>query len=412
MAPIRLKAGSTRALLPIKAFLKELKSMAKAGIGDVQNLLKSFKSNIKSLDDIVTTLPVTKNKYGFIELAENSVGNVNKVIREANLAELVRLSGKNVPYTSADVVSFKTLVSDTPELSFKELSDLVTANKKSYPQLDLKTADFPTMSKTASANITRIENNLLKYVSTGGKVLLTLGVIYVGVDWLTKTTEQRKGCFMMTTINGVTTSCKVEAYSCIGSGGELCSSALPYYNTTLVLMKIATLPDDNELKIKVAQAAGVQVSALNSSLASVIDTKYSEVSQIIESETNKPTFSICSITHPDVENGVVPACRMCSPSDNPISTTYIDGNQYPDNITFTCSINPSILDVVTDAAKSTGKNLLAGISTTLSTILKPLLIVAAVILVIIILVSIGVKLLKGRGGGGGGTNEIRYAPLT
>nr|WIE70396.1 ODV-e56 [Oryctes rhinoceros nudivirus] len=129
MAPIRLKAGSTRALLPIKAFLKELKSMAKAGIGDVQNLLKSFKSNIKSLDDIVTTLPVTKNKYGFIELAENSVGNVNKVIREANLAELVRLSGKNVPYTSADVVSFKTLVSDTPELSFKELSDLVTANK-------------------------------------------------------------------------------------------------------------------------------------------------------------------------------------------------------------------------------------------------------------------------------------------
>lgn len=139
---------------------------------------------------------------------------------------------------------------------------MATQNKKSFPYLDLKETDFPNMSKTAATDIKKIENNLFKYFKQGTTIALTLGVIYVAVDWLVKTTEKRKGCFMLTTISGKTTSCKVQAYSCIGSEGDLCTSTLSYYNTTLVLMKIATLADDNELKIKVAQAAGVDPSAM------------------------------------------------------------------------------------------------------------------------------------------------------
>lgn len=84
--------------LPIKTFLKELKTMSKASVTGAETLLNSFKSNIKSLDDIITTMPVTKNKYGFINMAENSVGSVNKVLREGDLPELIKMSGKNISY--------------------------------------------------------------------------------------------------------------------------------------------------------------------------------------------------------------------------------------------------------------------------------------------------------------------------
>lgn len=397
--------------ISIKTFLKELKGVSKAGLAETESLVKSFKSNIKSLDDIVTNLPITKNKHGFIEMAENTVGKVNKIMREGDLAEMVKLSGRNVPFTSVDTKGFKSLVADTPERAYKDIADLATSNKRSFPQLNVSVTELPNISKSAAKDVAKVENNLFKYFKKGTTVALTLGAVYVGVDWLTKATESRKGCFMLTTINGKTTSCKVQAYSCIGSDGNLCSDSLPYYNTTLVLMKIATLPDTNELKIKVATAAGVEPSALNTSLATVIDTKYSEIDAVISSETTLPDFIICELTHADVEKGVIPACRMCSPSDDPISTTYIDPNQYPDNVTFQCSINPSLLDTITDAAKNTGKDLLDGISGGLMTILKPLLIVAAVILAIVIIISIGMKVIKRGSGSGRGGSDSGYKPL-
>ncbi|ATY70199.1 odv-e56 [Tomelloso virus] len=383
--------------LPIKSFLKDLKSLAKATVSEAEELVKGFKSDIKSLDEVVTTLTPSKNKYGFIELSENQVGLVNEVMRQGDLRELIRISAKDIPFTSADSKAFKTLVADTPELKYKDVTDTAASNKKSYPQLNLTEAEIPNMSKTAAKDVKKVENNLFKYFKKGTTIALTLGAVYVAVDWLTKTTEKRKGCFMLTTLNNKTTSCKVQAYSCIGSGGDLCTTSLNYYNTTLVLIKVATLDDTNELKIKVAAAAKVNVSDVNANLAKIIDNSYEAVDAVISSATTKPSFTICEITHPDVEKGVVPSCRMCTPSDNPISTTYIDPSQYPDNVTFNCVINPSLLDTIADAAINTGKDLLSGVSSGLMTLLKPLLIVAVVIIVLIIVATIGLKVIKGLG---------------
>lgn len=399
--------------LPIKSFLKELKLLGRAGVDEVGSLLKNFKSNIKSLDDVITKLPVTKNKHGFIELGENSIGKVNKVMREGNLSEIVKMSGKNIPVSKIESASFKSLVADTPEKAFKDVTDLATANKKSFPHLDLKEADLGNMSKSAAKDVKKVESNLYKYFKTGTKIVLTVGVVYVGVDWLIKTNEKRKGCFMLTTINGKTTSCKVQTYSCVGSGGDMCTSALPYYNITLVLIKIASMPDTDALKIKVAAAAGVQPSALSSSLANVIDTKYSEITTVIADATNKPTFVICELSHPDVEKGEIPPCRMCSPSDTPISTSYIDPKQYPDNVTFQCSPNPSLLDTLADVVKNTGKDLFDGISGGLTTLLKPLLILGGVIIIILILISVVMNLFKNRGSHKNDNNKIQtIVPMT
>lgn len=383
--------------LPIKSFISELKSLTKAGEVETRRLLKTFKSEIKSLDEVVLSFEPKLNRYGFVELNGNSIGRVTRVLSEGDLAELVKISGKNVAFTSVDAKAFKSLVADTPERAYKEVSDLALSNKKSFPQLDIKENGFSNMSSTAVRDVKKVENNLFKYFKQGTTIALTLGAVYVGVDWLTKATEKRKGCFMLTTINGKTTSCKVQAYSCVGTDGDFCQSQLTYYNTTLVLMHVASLPDTDPLKIKVAQAAGIDSSKLSSSLASVIDSKYAAIDAVISAEKTKPLFNICELKHQDVEKGVVPPCRMCSPSDNPISTTYIDPAQYPANVTFTCSINPSLLDTIADAAKSTGRDILDGVSSGLSKLLKPFLMIALILIVIVIAISIFMKVIKSSG---------------
>lgn len=376
--------------------LKRLTGVGKASVEEASTLLKSVNSTVRSVDEAVKSLPVSRARQGYLLMGEETVGSVNKILREGDLSGLVRISKRDIPYTSADTKAFKSTVADVPEKKFRDVQDLAASSKKSHPQLDVSAEQAANLSNSAKADVKKIENNLSKKFAAGTKIALTIGAIYVGVDWLTKATEQRKGCFMLTTLNGKTTSCKVQAYSCIGSGGTLCSTTPAYYNTTLVLMKIATLANDDARKIKVAEAAGVSVADLQNKLATIIDQKYEAVSAVITAMQDKPALTVCELKHPDIEKGVIPPCRLCSPSDNPISTTFIDSSQYPDNVTFQCVINPSLLDTAADAIVNTGENILNGVGGAISGALKPILIVVAVILVLVLLISILVKFVPKR----------------
>lgn len=287
------------------------------------------------------------------------------------------------------------MLSVTPERSSRELADLTVSNKKVYPQLDIVEADFNKISKTAAADLAKVEKNTSKYFKNGTKIALTIGVMVVGVDWIRKTTLQVKGCHMLTVIDNKTTSCKVAAYSCVGEGGDLCSQKFDYPNTTLILMKVVTMPDTDPLKMKLADATGIEVDKLSDNIGKLIDKFYEKVYETIEANKNEiPKYNVCELKNPNIENGIVPPCRICSPSDNPIATTYIDPKDYGDNITFQCVDNPSMLSIITDAAKTTGKDLFAGITSTLFTILKPFVIVLVIIIFIIILISIIAKYVQ------------------
>lgn len=383
-----------------REFLEDLKSFSgfeKTLAIDAERLLREVDTGIKGVDEAIKSLPVAKSEQGFLIMGERPVGEINKVLREADLAELVRISKKDIPITSSDKSLFKATVNDTPELKFREVSDLANASKAKYPHLDVTVENIENLSKAGQRDLKIAENNLFKYFKRGTIISLTIGTIVVGVDWLAKATEKRKGCFMLTTINHKTTSCKVQAYSCVGQGGDMCPQNLKLYNVTLVLMKIATLDDTDSRKISVAKAAGVAVGDLEKNLSQVIDKKYDAIAKVIrEMGADRPEFAICDIRHNDVENGVVPACRMCTPSANPISTQFIDPTQYPDNITFQCSINPSLIDTISDAVINTGKNLWDGITNGILQFLKPIAIFIVVILSLFIVVSIVLKFIPNR----------------
>lgn len=335
-------------------------------------------------------------------MGEETVGAVHRLVREANLDGLARAAGANVLITSTERSAFRQTMLDTPERALRDVGEAAATSAARRPHLNVTAEQVTSLSTSGKRDYAKITQNLFKYFKQGTFVALTLGGVYVGVDWIAKTTERRKGCFMVTTIDNKTTSCKVAAYSCIGStdGSEMCRSvSSKYYNATLVLMHIAAdLPDNDKRKIDVAKAAGVPVNELNAKLATVIDTKFAEVSSVIEQmgdEKRPSNFKICEITHPNVEGGKVPPCRMCSPSDNPTSTTFIDSNQYGDNITFQCSVSPTIIETIDDAIISTGKNLWEGVTSALAP-LKKWLIWGAVIVVIVLVLTLIVRFLPGR----------------
>lgn len=378
-------------MVSFKSILRELKSygnITKRGVEECKTLLRSSESGVKSLDTALQNLPISKNKSGFLLLGDETVGAISKYLRSGDLDNLIRATNTKIPYTSAEKNSFKSLVKDFPEKGLSDVEDISKQVKRTHPELDVVPEKVNTLSTTGKSNLKKIGDNILKKFKNGAVIGLTIGAIYVVGDALIKGTEARKGCFMLTTINGKTTSCKVQAYSCVGSGGNFCNQNFNYYNTTLIVMAICELADTDSRKIDLANKVEETPSNLYKNLANIITNKYEILHEFVSKLDNKPTFEPCTIKHPDIEKGVIPPCRLCTPSANPTSTLFIDSNLYGDNIAFECVENPSILDTAADIIKTTGENILDGIGSSFSGLLKTVGIYAGVILVLIIIVML------------------------
>lgn len=380
-------------------FLTKLKNYSGIGKGttsEITTAIKEASSGVRSVDDAIKSLPVGRTKQGFLTLAERPIAFVNRILREANLDELVKLTQRNIPIGSVDRKLFAETVGATPERALKNVDDLASVTKNARANLNVTTDAVSQLSDTAKRDLKKVEGNLSKYFKQGTVIALTIGAVYVGVDWITKSTEQRKGCFMLTTIDGKTTSCKVVSYSCVGKGGEACTSVGNYYNVTIWLIAIAALPDTDQRKIQLCTQLNIEPKDMEKSLKSIIDTNYEKAASTIETmERNNQNVKpdICKVKNANIEGGVIPPCRMCSPTANPTSTMYIDPSQYGENITFQCVENPTILDTIADASISTGKNLWEGVTGGIGSVFKRILIGIGVVIGLLVLLSIAFKVV-------------------
>lgn len=384
------------ALTEFRQFLVNLKSLGtSSALSEAETLIRNVNSGIQNVDIAIGALRVSASPERLILLGGQSVGSVHTILRQANLRALLALSDANVAFTSADEAAFKVTVGPTPERGIYELTEASTLNKQRFPNMNVAADETALLSTTGKNNVAKAESNLLKHFALGTKIAITIGVVTVGVGWAIKDTQDNEGCFMCTTINNRTTSCKIQKYSCgkYGNQGMFCSQVPPLYNVTIILMTLANRPNDDTHKISVCEAAGIQPSEMSNKLTTIIDSKFPEVSAVIKKIAGDIPTSPCTITHPQIDNGVVPACRMCSPTASPTSTEFIDPQQYGDNITFVCRSNPSILDTITDVALSTGKNLFDGIGSGLSSLLRPIGIAAAVIVFVVVIVAVIMALL-------------------
>lgn len=389
-------------------FMSELKKFVNVGKSaeEMVDLTKSVKSGMNSFDDIVGKMPVRKSTNGVIAFGDATVGSVRKLVREGDISGLAKLSKSTVKITESDRKAFSALTGITPEKHIRELTENTAVAKKLYPSLDVPAKEIERLPESSKSALNKVSNNLLKKFKTGSIIALTIGTVYVGVDWLSKATEARKGCYMITTINNKTTSCKIAAHTCTGDrSSNLCTSAVPeYYNVTLVLMTISEMPNTDNLKTELCSKLNIDPKDLASSLKTIIDTKFDVVKSFVVSLNKRPTLNVCGLRSDQVENGVIPDCRMCSPSANPTSTTFIDPAQFPDNMTFQCVVNPSVLDTIMDAAASTATDLWEGVGKLINFPVKKIAIGAAIAVIVLVLLWVISKVFARSGSGSIGYN--------
>lgn len=384
--------------------MKKIKSVGGATAEEAALALRSEKTGLRAFDQMMQVIPFTNNKFGILKIGEQTVGAFNKYMRHGDLGALFRMNKIKVALTSVDEKMFRETMVGTPEYRSHNIDVLSNNAKKSHPHLDVKAKDIDAMPESTKADVAKMEKTAKLRFGTQVKIVLFIGVVGMGNSWIQANLKARRGCHMSTNIDGKITSCKIEAHTCLepvtGSTVSVCGGQLVremnLYNVTLVLMHLANMADnENQLKVLVCAAAKVEPETMSENLLKIIDNHYKTVSDVIALNKDKiPTFSPCADKHKDIENGVIPVCRMCSPSADPLSTSYIDPSQYADNITLECIPDPSVLDVVSDFITTTGYNILSKVASTLWTLTKPLLYIIGALAAVLALVLIGFSMFK------------------
>lgn len=135
--------------LAFGSFLTDLKNfigVTEKSTAEAAELLKTAESGVKVFDDTIAALPVDKSPQGFITMADQPVGAIDRLVRSADLEGIVRLSNNKVPITTSDITNFHKLVGETPEFAFKNVDDAATITKRTHPELDVTPDNMDNLS--------------------------------------------------------------------------------------------------------------------------------------------------------------------------------------------------------------------------------------------------------------------------
>lgn len=389
--------------------LKVFKNSIKHSADELAVLLKrSAKTGIGVVDDILLKIKVQKTARGFLAIeGDVPINKFEHLIKSADLDGLTKITKTTKTVTSKEKTAFKEIVGKTAESELHNLNELTQTAAQSSKYADLNIHKITESTpKTTLEKIKIAEKALLAIGKTGAVISLTVGVIYIVANGLSRATSDRTGCFMLTTINGKVESCKVSRLTCsseYASSGVKCPNNSQDINVKLnVLLCLLSLENVNEktkiYRDKVCELSGVSQDSYISKFNEILNSaKFQEIFTYIMANidgisagNNKP---ICELSAVADTNGKVPLCRMCDPGASPLSTEFVDTNSLADNITFECR-NPTILDTIVDVAKSTGLDLLKSITTPVWQFLKPFAIVASVFAVLAFIIGLVFKLIN------------------
>ncbi|ATZ81487.1 ODV-E56-2 [Drosophila innubila nudivirus] len=375
-------------------FVQQLKLKSRSTVDEVRTLLKNFTSNIKPLETSIVNMIVSLDTHGFIRINDLTIGQLNKLLREGDLKQIASMSFKDSEFTDKDLEDFNAMTAHFPENKYYHVTKAINENVKISPQYNITETSFDNLSNELLEELSKIERSLLEHFKLGEIIILNAGSLTVTDQWLFDGTRKRKGCYMFTNIDGKISSCKVSSFTCAGikTDESTCKDVtnLNYRNTVLELIAIAAAEDTNPLKIEVAKIGNVSVDEVQQFLDIIIDEQFNELYTLLQdSRDNIPEFEICVIKNTNIENGVVPTCRLCSPDAKPLTTAYLDPNQYDENVTFQCINDPSLLDLISDIEFSTKLTLLPKSSSIQKSKINYIVwVVCAIVVLIVVIVLV------------------------
>lgn len=218
------------------------------------------------------------------------------------------------------------------------------------------------MSTNGIKETETIDKRLKKIAGVSGKIVLTVGILYVGIDWLKRSLEERKGCWLITTVNGKSTSCRMSRHMC--SKITLSSTApcvnentFDIYNAVVFLINTFNRPTDDNLLKGLLIALNIEVLPSTDEIPNIIKTKFDVLDTFTKEHLNEmKTMNLCAHDL-GVESNKIPYCRMCDPQALPSNTTFVNTDGLSSNMTFHGVEDPNVLDLLSDVVTSTGKNI-------------------------------------------------------
>ena len=345
-------------------FFSALRKGSKAGLkgSDASALISAIKKpdiKIKNIDSAFDNLPL-EFKAGRIEV--NNVP-LNRVASEIKGGRLIKaFDDMKVSHTisKADELAYQKTLINIPEKDFYKMNDTIGNYKNIHPDLDITVRSADDIKKLPSVTRQKIDNalDLLKKGAVGtGIVFGIVAVIKFGIDAyeaLVIAADERKGCFKLVTSNRKTKSCKVSKFSCnFPTGTEMCANGRYPENIANMMMFALT---NNSLLQELQTTIGSEITADN--IKSLIDdaTIFEKISDYYYSTfvTKWTMADPCALTHPSLRPDSATICTACVPSADQKSTEYCDLNDEPDNVTYACVVNSSLLDTLVDLSVGAG----------------------------------------------------------
>lgn len=359
--------------------------------------IKNVKSSVKSFDEAIEK-SVVKIDASVGKINDVNISKFRDAVSSGNLKKAMSDINPNTFISDTENIAFKRIVGDTPEVKLSDLDDFTSVKKTTNSELNIKPSELDTASSEVKSSLSKIEKKGTSVFGDTAKVALVIGGITFGALWLTKAVKDRIGCWMVTTINGKATSCKIKDYYCNdnASDNNYCGSTPSFYSVILLTIHATQDAKWAESLITHSESNLVKDDFVESNLSNLVKTKMTyiadAITEYLKTSTNVlPTISPCKVSSKYYEGGVIPPCRMCDPSASPLSTTFVDPKQYAENITFKCVPTASYLDVISDIIHTTGKDLFGS---NLSGNIKKIGIWVAVIFVLLVIISVAIKLFR------------------
>lgn len=323
--------------------------------------------------------------------------SVEPYLRRGELRKFAQSIRSSAVITSADELAFtRSLGNNIPDLKVRELDENIISARRSNPDLDVVATSgeelYNKLTPTARTKLERAVNIIKSTAITTGTVAGVFAVLTVGEDLyqtIVDATNTRKGCYLVRSLNGETTSCKIYKRSCGNLSNDTSNVCEPQQipvelggNVALFLMNAI---NNNTLSIEIGEL--LQLSAPLSSLnIQTVLTNPELVDKVIENyeeQIQEESINYC-IQVTQIEGGIVPPCRACNPAASVNSTQYIDTSTLADNYTLKCVQDISVLSTLVDLATGVGVK----IFDTLGALFPHLRTIAIVIIVIIVLLII------------------------
>nr|WCZ68541.1 odv-e56 structural protein [Heliothis virescens nudivirus] len=380
--------------------------------------LRNAKTGIRSVDDVFGTL-----NYSLVDrqLAVNGVKlhTVESLLRRGELASMFSKLNKPTAITVADELKFRKLI-DTPDIRIRNMEETVKSARIIHPDLDIvvtSASDLERLPKASRTKLKGIVDNLWSTVKVGGVAVGIFAAISIGVPYyekLVEATVARNGFYLVVLKGGKTTSFKVPTRSCLSTSvtGVKHISAVKYDhldNPVLYLLHTINDPSAEMERQSLTSVLG-GVTPTMETFETIVqnDTLFAKVSEhYYHSSEGHPLKNPCDLVQ-TADKAKVP-CTGFDPNADEKSYAYVNTYTLPDNMTFKCVTNSTLLETIVDAAGDAAHYILGStFMTKLGSYLKYILLAVVAVVLVIIGRFVYVKfnlgdLLKGRGRGGSGS---------